>query len=229
MHRVTDRSRFAFGLPGELVLLAHKPRGGHYAINTDVVVAAAEVGELVLRERVTLTGTRRSDFRVRLDDETSTGLSWLDEVLHQLRRKIRSSTGSVSLTSWFHARNGVFDGYRARLVDHGALRAERRSLLGIRYHRYFPEERQREQLLDQVRAVADHERAVDNRTALLAALIHGSGLQWGLGLDRAQRRTLRALGRGEALGEAVDPLVTHASVALAAAGGGASDGGGGGD
>ncbi|NYH78921.1 hypothetical protein FHR84_002246 [Actinopolyspora biskrensis] len=223
---MNDRSRIAFGLPGELVLLSHKPHGGHYSSTPDVAVAAAEVGELVLRGRATITGTRMSGFGMRLDDAEPSGLDWLDDALDQLRRKVRRSTGSVALGSWFHSRSGVFKRYRTRMARDGPLRTERRRVFGVEYSKYFPDPDARAGLLRELGEVARQERAADNRLALLAAVTHGTGLLREFGLERSERRVIKSLARGERLGEAVDDAVGSARAAIVVAGAAAISGGG---
>ncbi|WP_017977133.1 GOLPH3/VPS74 family protein [Actinopolyspora halophila] len=226
MRGVNDRSRTAFGLPGELVLLSHKPQGGHYSAHPDVAVAAAEVGELVLRGRATIIGTGTSGSGMRLDDAEPSGLDWLDDALDQLRRKVRRSTGAVALGSWFHSRGGVFKRYRTRMAQGGALWAERRRVFGVEYSKYFPDSDARTALVHELGEVARQERAADNRLALLAAITHGTGLLRELGMDRSERRVIKSLARGERLGEAVDATVGAARAAIVVAGAAAVAGGG---
>ncbi|NHD16282.1 MULTISPECIES: GPP34 family phosphoprotein [Actinopolyspora] len=226
MRRVNDRSRTAFGLPGELVLLLHKPHGGHHSAHPDVAVAAAEVAELVLRGHATITDLGLSGSGMRLDDVEPGGLEWLDDALDQLRRKVRRSTGAVALGSWFHSRNGVFKRYRDRMARDGPLWAERRKVFGVEYSKYFPDSEIRGALVQELGEVARQERAVDNRLALLAAIVHGTGLLSELGMDRSERRVIKSLARGEKLGEAVDATVGAARAAIVVAGAAAATGGG---
>lgn len=223
------------------MLLLHKPNGRPFSsVDAHTVVAAAEVAELVLRGRVELRGKLLGTADLVLLDRSPTGVEWLDRDLELLAFWMKSRSASISLRSWFPLRRLAFTEHRTRLCAAGLLRYRRDRLLGFLPHeRYFPSERERGARLEELLRVARGESHVDDRTVLLVALAHSSGLCRELGFERTLRKRLRAICRGEPAGEAASDSavvsgellgrsVTPQSRTGGAGGGGGGDGGGGG-
>lgn len=223
-------------LPEELLLLLHKPNGRAFVnVDSHAVVAAAEVAELVLRGRVELRGKLLGTADLVLLDRGTTEVEWLDRDLELLAFWMRSRSASISLRSWFPLRRTAFTEHRARLCAAGSLEYRRDRLFGfLPYERYFPLERERGARLEELFSVARGEKDVDDRTVLLVALAHSSGLCRELGFERPLRKRLRAISRGELAGEAAsDSAVVSGellgrSVTPQTRTGGAGGGGGGG-
>lgn len=224
----------AIGLPGEVVLLLHKPAGGAHGTNPQVATAAAEVAELAARHRVIIRRRKLGGATLSLLDSSPFGVDWLDSVVDRLDRMTRGGAKTIDLGSWLTGkRSKAFIEHRARLVTHDLLTEHERKLLGfISYRRHEPDRLVREGIIAELRRVARVEQPVDNRLALLAAIAHGCGLAATLGFDRQERRMLKSLAKGEQLGQAVEEAVAAAAAAVAGACGaaavGGGDGGGGG-
>ncbi|WP_190819925.1 GOLPH3/VPS74 family protein [Saccharopolyspora pogona] len=200
-------------LPDELALLMCKDNGTYYvSANPNTATAAAEIGELALRDRVELAGRA-----VRLVDTASSGLPWMDRSLADLQQRAGRANRPVELSGWLQGRTGAFATHRMVLVEHGLLRREHRKFLGVLPDdRYYPERAARGALLTELREVAVDERPVDGRLALLTALVYRSGLLYLLGFDRAQRTRLKTIAEAEDLGNTVGTAVTAALVAITA-------------
>ncbi|MDA3644642.1 GPP34 family phosphoprotein [Saccharopolyspora indica] len=192
-------------LPDEFVLLLHKPSGSHVVgANSNTGTAAAEIGELVLRGRMAPHGTA-----VQLLDTASSGQPWMDQLLAQFQQVAGRENQPVELGWWLQLRSNAFLAHRAVLVDRGVLRVERRKFLGLLPDdRYHPDRSIRGALLAELHGLARGETPPDGRLALLAALVHRSGLDHALGFERDQRTRLRAVADREELGDHVPTAVT---------------------
>ncbi|MFR9730523.1 GOLPH3/VPS74 family protein [Saccharopolyspora sp. MS10] len=206
-------------LPDELALLLHRADGRPAPGRPDLLIAAAELGELALRDRVELTGTR-----VAVLDPRGTGIDWADELLGLLVRRAGPRGRPVELTGLLTRRLGRFRAHRELLVRQGALRREPYRLLGfIPDDRFHPVPPAREALVERVRA-GGRRAPEDVRTVVLCALVHVAGIARSLGCDRDERAALASLAKGEGLGEAVRrrlAAVTAVPVVTAAAAAGA--------
>jgi Golgi phosphoprotein 3 GPP34 len=213
MRQTGPVSEFAnpLALPDEFALLLHKDNGSYYvSANPNSATAAAEIGELALRGRVELVGTA-----VRLLDDGSSGLPWMDRLLADFHQRARRENHPIELSWWLPGRSDAFATHRSVLVEHGLLRRERRKLLGLLPDdRYYPDLAVRGALLTELREVAADERQVDGRLALLSALVYRSGLIYVLGFDRAQRVRLKSIAETEDLGDAVGTVVAGLLVAI---------------
>lgn len=191
-------------LPEEFVLLLHKDGGGYHT-------GAAELGELVLRGRIRFEGRK-----LQLVDPSPTGEQWADTALALLARRAGAKNKRVDAARFIQSRRGTRTTHCESLVRRGLMRCERKSLLGIGYRRYYPDTAAREALIGELRAVARGEQQVDNRTALLAALSHATGLVRTWRLPKQELKRLKQISRGEQLGAAVEAVVASAAAAVAA-------------
>ncbi|MCI2418950.1 GPP34 family phosphoprotein [Saccharopolyspora sp. K220] len=199
----------ALTLPEEFVLLLQKDNGSYYS--TSDYVGAAELGELVLRHRVEFVGKK-----IRVLDASPSGIDWLDESMAFLARKAGSANKPVAAPRLVQHRRSVRKVHCAALAQRGLMRHEPKKALFIPYDKYFPDTAARQALVAEIRAVARRERELDNRLALLAALVHATGLVRSLGLDRAERKRLKEISKGEQLGQAVEAVVAAATAAITA-------------
>ncbi|WP_190819923.1 GOLPH3/VPS74 family protein [Saccharopolyspora pogona] len=199
----------ALTLPEEFVLLLQKDNGSHYS--TSDHTGAAELGELVLRHRVEFAGKK-----VQMVDASPSGIGWLDECVAFLTRKAGAANKPVAATSFIQHRRSVRKVHCAALAERGLMRCEQKSALFIPYNKYFPDPAARQALIGEIRKVARDEVELDNRQALLAAMVHATGLVRSLGLERAERKRLKEISKGEQLGKAVEAVVAAATVAIAA-------------
>ena len=100
-------------------------------------------------------------------------------------------------------------------VRRGLMRHEQREFLGLfRSNRYYPDHNARQALIGELRAVASGQQPLDNRLALLAALVHTSGLSWALKFSSAERKRLKKISAGEELGNAVEAAVADLNEVL---------------
>ncbi|GAA0507637.1 hypothetical protein GCM10011581_20590 [Saccharopolyspora subtropica] len=200
-------------LPDEIALLMHKDNGTYYvSANPNTAAAAAEIGELALRDRVEVRGTA-----VRLLDAGWSGLPWMDRLLAELQQRAGPDNQPVDLTWWLPGRTSAFQVHRQVLVEQGLLRREHRKFLGVLPDdRYYPDRATRDQLVAELRELAAGTRPVDGRLALLSALTVRSGLAYMLDLNRAERAELRTTAEREDLGEAVGAAVAATLAAITA-------------
>ncbi|MEB3370764.1 GPP34 family phosphoprotein [Saccharopolyspora sp. S2-29] len=96
------------------------------------------------------------------------------------------------------------------------MRRERKKFLLISYDAFTPDPGARDALVARIRAAARNEVELDERLALLAALVHATGLHAHLGLDKAERKRLKEISKGEQLGAAVRDVVAQTTAMLAA-------------
>lgn len=206
-------------LPEQFVLLLHKDNGSYY-LSSDYT-GAAELGELVILRRVEFADKRK----IAVRDPSSTGSPGLDAALALLVKRAGDRNKLVDAGKVIQSRRQAKHEARASLAERGLLSPERRTMLGVIPHEKFvPDTTARAQLVSDLRAVAHDERELDNRSALLAAIVHASGLVRNLGFDRAARKRLKEISKGEQLGSAVEAVVASGTAAITAAAGGAAAG-----
>lgn len=200
----------ALSLPEEFVLLLHKSNGSYYS--TSDYTGAAELGELVLTERV---GLEKKKLTV-LDAEP-TGIGWIDQAVAFLQHKSGPKQKPVAATTFIQSRRGARKAHAAALAERGLMHREQKSFLRISYDRFAPDPGSREALIARIRAAARNEVELDEHLALLAALTHATGLYVVLGLDRAERKRLKEISKGEQLGSAVRDVIAQTTATIAAA------------
>lgn len=212
------------------MLLLHKPSGAVYATaNPGPTTAAGEIGEVVLRHRATIEGKK-----LRLLDASPSGIGWLDGLMAALWKKSGPKQKPVSLSNWLSSRSSPLKTHRNALVERGLMEHRPQKFLGfIPDNRYVADPEVRDSVIAEIRQVARVEKPIDNRLALLSSLVHSSGLASVLGFDRAERKMLKSIAKGENLGGAVEAAVAATSAAIATSvivstSGGGGDGGGGG-
>ncbi|WP_406688378.1 GPP34 family phosphoprotein [Saccharopolyspora sp. ID03-671] len=196
-------------LPEEFVLLLHKPRGSYYA--TADHTGAAELGELVLTERFALT-----DKKLTVLDPASTGTAWIDESVEFVQRKAGPKGRPLAATTFIQSRRKARERHAEALVERGLMRRERRKALFIPYDHFTPDPGTRDALAARIRAAARNEVQLDERLAMLAALVQATGLQTHLGLDKAERKRLKEISKGEELGGAVRDVIAQTTAVLTA-------------
>lgn len=195
-------------LPEEFVLLLHKSNGSYYAASD--YTGAAELGELVLTERVGLESKKL----VVLDSEP-TGVGWLDDAAELLARKAGPKNKPVHATTYIQSRTAARKQHAEALAERGLMRRERKSMLLIKYDSFTPDPGSRDALIARIRAAARSEVELDERLALLAALVHATGLYVHFGLDKAERKRLKEISKGEQLGGAVRDVIAQTTALLA--------------
>lgn len=209
-------------LPGELVLLLHKGDGAAHTMRADLVTAAAEIGELALRERVEPAGKTK----VQLLNAQPIGIPWLDEVLDSLAGKAGPKDKPVQLTSWLPRRRKAFRQHRDLLVEAGLVRQEKGRALGVLpVDRFYPDEAVRGELIAGVRQAAQGTRPVDGGLAIRCALVHVAGIAKSLGCDRAEVKALKEISKGNGLSEAVKRVIDASTAVVVSAAAAGSAGG----
>ncbi|MDR7302136.1 GOLPH3/VPS74 family protein [Haloactinomyces albus] len=227
---MNEYSQRAVPLPGEVVLLLHKRNGSHHLnANPSVTTAAAEIGELALQHRVMAERTKWKRVKLHILDPRPSGVSWTDSLLEHLVTKSGPQGKPLELSSWLSRRTSAFKEHRRRLTGHGLLTRHEHKFLGfIPHDRHVPDNLVRDSLISELRQVLRVERPIDNRLALLIALVHASNLVHAFGFDRTERRMAKSIAKGEHLGGAVEAAIAEAGAAIAAGAAAAGAGGGGG-
>lgn len=198
----------ALSLPEEFVLLLHMPNGSY--CSTSDYTGAAELGELVLTDRVRLEKKKLTV----LDAEPS-GTGWIDDALALVARKAGPKNKPVPATTYIQSRTSARKQHAEALAERGLMRHERKSMLLIKYDGFTPDPGSRDALIARIRGAARNEIELDDRLALLAALVHATGLHVVLGLDRAERKRLKEISKGEQLGGAVRDVIAETTAVLA--------------
>lgn len=197
-------------LPDELTLLLHKPRGSYYTSTAArTTLALARIGELALRHRISLTKSGTApEVLLELIDSSTSGVPWMDTVLGDLNRRTRQGTTTAELSAWLANQTGNLRTHRRVLMAHGLLRQEPKRFLGvIPDDRFYPEQTTRTELLEEIRGVL-RGGPLDNRIALLCALIRRTGTGRALGYTPEEQARLQAISDGVGLGENVDAVVS---------------------
>ncbi|RRO13702.1 GPP34 family phosphoprotein [Saccharopolyspora rhizosphaerae] len=195
-------------LPEEFVLLLHKSHGSYHA--TSDHTGAAELGELVLTDRVGLDGKK-----VTVLDAEPSGVGWIDEAVALLTRKAGAKNKPVHATTFIQHRSSARKQHAEALVERGLMHRERKKFLFFKYDLLTPDSGARDALIARIRAAARDEVVLDERLALLAALVHATGLHTPLGFDRAERRRLKEISKGEQLGGAVRDVIAQTTAIIA--------------
>ncbi|KMS86823.1 GOLPH3/VPS74 family protein [Prauserella rugosa] len=195
-------------LADEFVLLLHKGDGTHYDTAATTATAVARIAELTCRDRA-----RLDDGKVYITDSSTTGIGWMDELLTELETR-----PGQKLSSWLTLQLSTFSDHRAHLLETGLLRKETEKKLGfLSFDYHYPDEAQRERSMSRIRDTADGTAAPDDRTALLIAITHASGLAKKLDLTDAQRRRLAEIADDNALGGAVSAQTAETMAVLVGA------------
>lgn len=177
------------------------------------IIAAAEAGELALRERVSLENKK-----IHLVDATPVGVPWLDEVLAKIEVKTRRGSKPSASSAGFSMRNSrIVRKHRDLLSEKQVLAPERTTFLGIPLTRYVPDAATRDAVIAELRRAAQG-GDVDDRIAVLCGLVHASNAAPSLGFDKEERAKLKEISQREGLGQAVQQTVAVlTAVALAGA------------
>lgn len=202
-------------IPGAFVLLLQKPNGARYRNSmAPPIVAAAEIGELALRERVSLANKK-----IHLLDASPVGVSWIDETLAKIDAKTGRGSKPYGVFRWVSMRgNGIVRKHRELLGERQVLEPVQETVLGVvPRNRYVPHETTRSGVLDELRRAAQGGE-VDDRLAVLCSLVHASNSANALDFDKQERAKLKEISKREDLGKTVQQTVaTLTAVALAAA------------
>ncbi|QUH05585.1 GPP34 family phosphoprotein [Saccharopolyspora erythraea] len=214
-------------LPEQFVLLLYKSNGSYRS--TCDHTGAAELGEMVLRGRVEFEGKK-----VRVADDSPTGIDWVDEATSWLVAKSGPKQKPVDAARFIMSRRSARKTHCAALVQRGVFREEKKTFLGFPADRHYPDQAMQQALLAELHQVALQQRDPDDRLALLASLVHATGLAHSLRFDRPERKRLKEISKGENLGKAVQAVIAStvavigAATTASAGNGGGGDGGGGG-
>jgi hypothetical protein len=176
----------------EVLLLALRDEQGTIATGSHYAhaIAGALVAELIVRQRIALSGTKKKRF-LDVVDSTPVGERLLDEALGRIVAAKRRGT----LTSWVsrlagakNLRDRLAEGLRRR----GILRAETKEILLFFKRRTWPTvnpEPERE-LVEQLRRAIFGDGDVESRTIVLLSLSHRTGLLDNV-FDRKERKARR--------------------------------------
>lgn len=178
--------------------------------------AVAELGELVLRGRLTvrprksrvlgLDGYHHLKTEIEVADASPTGLAWADEVLAGLAQ----SGGTVVARKWVLRRTISFLLHRDALAGRGLIRHVPASGL-FRRERSFPDRAAREQVISKIRL---RESQADARVLFLADLVIAGDLARDLHIPRPGWRQVRDMHRGAGAAGSVPETLREASYLL---------------
>ncbi|MER7015201.1 GPP34 family phosphoprotein [Saccharopolyspora sp. NPDC000359] len=180
-------------LSDELALIAHTPEGVRYGGAPHLAIAAGEVGELLLQQRLVL-----HDRFLLVHDPTPTGHPVLDQVLGQVvhrRDPTRLATLLVDQAHCYPAKMNY-------LVSAGLVRHEARGGVFTR-HLHVPEPNLRNAVLLRLQDMLTGAAAPDPRTVALAGIVHHSGLGAELIPFPDHRAVLAHFGEQDPLGRVV--------------------------
>lgn len=181
-------------LPAELTLL-HRDHAGRSHGLPGPAVAAGVLAELDLLGRIHLDHQK-----IHVIDPQPTTVSMFDGVLSQLANR-GEPTG---LLSFLDDQEQLHENHLDQLTQLGYLLAEERRALGLfPVQRYWPLETALRESIANVRHLLRGSSDPDERTRLLASLIHGSGIGKELFDDHADRKALKQLNRDDILGTAL--------------------------
>jgi hypothetical protein len=203
----------------EVLLLALRDEQGTIATGSHYAhaIAGALVAELIVRQRIALSGTKKKRF-LDVVDSTPVGERLLDEALGRIVAAKRRGT----LTSWVsrlagakNLRDRLAEGLRRR----GILRAETKEILLFFKRRTWPTvnpEPERE-LVEQLRRAIFGDGDVESRTIVLLSLSHRTGLLDNV-FDRkelkARRDRIEGLIEQEAIGGAAASVIEAMQAAM---------------
>ena len=182
-------------LPEEFVILSHLKYGKvHNVHQTAIGCAAAELGELALRRKLTVRGKGKKlalgvvyqgRSRIHLLDTSHTGLVWADELLVELERCSASEHDPVDLLRWLRRPSQTaLLWHREALIKRGLLQYKTRGLFGS--GRHYPDSVVRDALINDARA-AYAGRTLDEHMLFLCDLLVGAELTKDLGLTMSLR------------------------------------------
>ncbi len=211
----------ALGLPDEVFLLSLREDGKFGVGYVSYALGGAILAELVLRERVVITGSGRKQ-RVEVRDGAATGVPLYDECLGRLRdsRKLRSPSYWVER---FAVAGKARDRVSEVLGARGVLRIERTRVLlvfpRVRYRQADAAPR-RDVLLRLGRLVLGGRSDAEPRTLALLALANSIGLlrfEFGRKAMKPYRAHVKQLVKDDPVGKAVRAAVAAAQAQASAA------------
>ncbi|SDP81521.1 Golgi phosphoprotein 3 (GPP34) [Actinopolyspora xinjiangensis] len=225
-------AHLSLSLPDQIVLLLHDPYGRRsHGGNHDAIISAAEVAELMMHGRAVLTRSALGRVKIGLLDRTPIGVEALDRPLSMLAGRVARKGGPIPFHVWLAERRGAFREQRWSLWRQGYLEYIPQKLLGfIPRDLYRPHGPLLHELIGELGQLARGGRPLDDRLALLVAIVYSSRLHRRLlRLDRWQSRRLKHIAKGHLLEGAVSAAVAATGVAVASTVGGVVGAGGEGD
>lgn len=206
----------------EVLLLALKDEEGTIEAGSYYThaIASAVIAELIVRQRIALTGTEKKRF-LEVTDRTPVGEPLLDESLERMataKRRARLSSWVARLAGAKKLRDRLAEGLRRR----GILRADVRDVLLFFKRKTWPTvnpEPERE-LVERLHHAIFGDGDVEARTIVLVSIAHHTGLLKNV-FDRkelkARRDHIKALIETEAVGDAARSAIEamHAAIAVA--------------
>ncbi|ASU80530.1 hypothetical protein CDG81_22155 [Actinopolyspora erythraea] len=203
-------------LPSVIAPLLHRGWGESVQrLDRDLVVATAELAELVLRGRVRLRRSSLGDVGIVPVDHRFRGDERVDRALALLARRSEEPPREVRLPEWVAIRRSAFEEYRppsgrSESTDEPGRQA------GDVAREASSSERERDERLGELRLTASGERPLDDRTALLALLVRAGGLTESLPLDQRARNWMGSTARRRRLANRVSPAVAESLAPLEA-------------
>ncbi|MGD2135715.1 MAG: GPP34 family phosphoprotein [Gemmatimonadales bacterium] len=191
--------------------------GAHYSF----ALSGAVVGELLLRERITLDDSGKK-LMVDLIDRRPTG----DDVLDEAVERIANAKRRGSVQTWVQ-RLARIKRLRHRvalgLVDRGILKADEDKVLLLFTRKIYPERdpRPEREIVKRLRrAIFTYTSELDVRTVMLVALAHHTGLlraTFDKKKLKGRKKRIEQIIEGSAIGDATRAMVQAVQAAAIAA------------
>lgn len=220
-------------LQEEIVLLALHDQKGNFASHGwfSQAISGALLAELILHDRIRLVieeGKDAKDGIVELVDAAPIGEPLLDECLTKITEDDKPRSAEHWVTS-FGSISNAYHRVAEGLVDREILRIDKKKILFIFQQTVYPE---RDPIPEQAlrqrlhTAIFDEAKPVDERTAVLTAILHPTGMLSSV-LDRKELKErearIKQIASGDAVGaslrasvEAAQAVVTNMLLTSAA-------------
>ena len=207
----------------EVLLLALREEDGRTdskASNYRIMMAAALLAELMLRDRIAIDDTKK--MIVTLKSEKPIGDPVLDRALEKVATS-RKERGAAHWVQVFSDFNTLRDGTGASLCERGIVQREDGKRFFFFNATFYPEldPKPEQKILARLeRAIFTETRDIDERTLVLLALLRKSALlkmHFDKGELKDRRHRMKELSEGDQVGKAAQKAIQAAQAAVAAA------------
>ena len=207
----------------EVLLLALREEDGRTdskATNYRIMMAAALLAELMMRDRITIDDTKK--LTVTLKSDRPIGDAVLDRALEKVATS-RKDRGAAHWVQSFSSFNTLRDGTGASLCERGIVQREDGKRFFFFNATFYPEldPKPEQKIIARLeRAIFTETRDIDERTIVLLALLRKSSLLR-IHFDKAElkdrRHRMQELSDGDLVGKAAQKAIQAAQAAAAAA------------
>ncbi|MBN1339525.1 MAG: GPP34 family phosphoprotein [Bacteroidales bacterium] len=204
----------------EILLLALRDKEGtvFYSTQYKFALAGAIMAELLLDEKITLTGTGKRKF---VEAATSKPLS--DSILNDSLEKIRNARRRATLETWVRRvseTSGLKNKAALQLCRKGILKLEESRVLFFFRQKKYPEinPKPEQELIKRLhRAIFSDEKEVSPRTVVLISIANATGLlkaNFDKKELRSRKERIKKITEGEHVGEAAKKAIEAMQAAI---------------